>query len=113
MTADTGVTVSGDAAALNGMIQEIVENALKFSLTRASFELKNENGLVRFTSSNDTDLKTGSTDQIFDRFTRLENAKGKAGNGLGLSYVKDAVKAHNGRMSAGVADGVFTLRITL
>lgn len=113
VTADTGVTVSGDAAALNGMIQEIVENALKFSLTRASFELKNENGLVRFTSSNDTDLKTGSTDQIFDRFTRLENAKGKAGNGLGLSYVKDAVKAHNGRMSAGVADGVFTLRITL
>ena len=113
VTADPGVTVQGDAAALNGIVSELVENALKFSLTRASFGLKNENGLVRLTAMNDTDLKPGSTDQIFDRFTRLENAQGKTGNGLGLSYVRDAVKAHNGRMSAAVSDGVFTLKITL
>lgn len=110
---EPGIMIDGDSAALNGMISEIVENALKFSLCKASFELKNENGIPRFTAENDTELKEGDTEQIFDRFTRLDNAEGKPGSGLGLSYVKDVVKAHNGRMSASVHDGMFTLRITL
>ena len=33
--------------------------------------------------------------------------------GLGLSYVKDIAKAHNGRVSAKVSDGLFVLKIAL
>ena len=41
-----------------------------------------------------------------------ENAK-EGDDGLGLSYVKQTVKAHNGRASAAVSGGIFTLCITL
>ena len=76
-----------------------------------SFSLKNENGRISLISSNDTDLADGPADQVFDRFTRLSNADGVDGNGLGLSFVKETVKSLNGRLSASVANGVFTLKI--
>lgn len=110
--ADPGVTVDADAAALNGIVNEALENALKFALSRASVSLKKEEESVRFTVENDTDLTQNGIEQIFDRFTRLENAAGKPGSGLGLSYVREAVKAHNGRLSAAVENGVFSLRIS-
>ena len=114
LTAETApdVTVAADPEAMNKLIDELVENALKYSLTKASFTLRNENGVVLLQTQNDTDLPNGPVNQIFDRFTVLENAK-EGGAGLGLSYVKQVVKAHNGRASASVADGIFTLRITI
>ena len=106
------VTISGDPEAINGMICEIVDNALKFAVSKACFTLKNEAGCVQLETSNDTDLPEGPADQVFDRFTKLQNAK-EEGAGLGLYNVKETVKAHNGRVSAVVANGMFTLRITL
>ena len=85
---------------------------MQFSLTKAHFKLKNENGVILIQAQNDTYLPDGPADQAFDRFTTLQNAK-EGDDGLGLSYVKQTVKAHNGRASAAVSGGIFTLRITL
>ena len=114
LTADIepDVTVKADPEGMGKLIDELVGNALKFALSRAHFVLKNKNGSVLIEASNDTDLPDGPADQAFDRFTTLQNAK-EGGAGLGLSYVKQTVKAHNGRAAAAVADGTFTLRITL
>lgn len=114
VTADVapGVTLSADPEGIKRMIDEIIDNALEYSLTRASFRLNNENGAVLLETQNDTSLPDGPADQVFDHFTVLENAK-EGSAGLGLSYVKEMVKALNGRASARVADGVFTLRITI
>lgn len=114
LTSETapGVTLEADPEAMNKLIGELIGNALKFALTKARFELKNDNGAVLLLAQNDTDLPDGPVNQVFDRFTVLENAK-EGGAGLGLSYVKQAVKAHNGRASAQVAGGTFTLRIIL
>ena len=62
---------------------------------------------------NDTDLPEGAVDQIFDRFITLENATDPEHVGLGLAYVKDAVRALDGRVSARVEGGTFVLRIDL
>ena len=70
-------------------------------------------GVVNTVLSNDTDLPPKSVEQVFDRFTRLDNAEGVPGAGLGLSHVKEIVRAHNGRISAKVADGVFSVRVSL
>ena len=59
-----------------------------------------------------TELPDGSADQIFDRFAILANAP-EDSVGLGLAYVRDIVKAHDGRVSAKIADGVFTLQLDL
>ena len=64
-------------------------------------------------ASNDTNLPDGTLDQVFDRFTRLDNARDLPGAGLGLSHVKEIVQAHNGRAGAKAANGEFILRISL
>jgi len=110
---ENGVFIPGDAEVIRKAVKEIVENSLKFSNNRAEFRLYKEGDRIILTSSNDSNLPDGTADQVFDRFTRLENAAGKEGNGLGLSYVKDVVKSLNGRLSARVENGVFSLRITL
>ena len=108
------VQLSADPEAVKQMINELIGNALKFALSKASFELANENGYVRLETRNDADLPDGPADQAFDRFTVLNNADGqKAGAGLGLAYVKEVVKAHHGRVTAAVSGGVFTLCITI
>lgn len=110
---DTGIKVNGDPETVRKAVKELIENSLKFAKGSASFSLKNENGRISLVSSNDTDLPDGPADQVFDRFTRLSNADGIDGNGLGLSFVKEVVKSLNGRLNASVSGGVFTLRITL
>ncbi len=109
---EPGVSVSADPDAMNGMIGEIVENACRYAKTHASFTLARENGYVLIETANDTDLPDGQVNQAFDRFTKLENASADAA-GLGLSLVKETVKAHSGRASASVEGGEFRLRITL
>ena len=95
---------------MSRLTDELIDNAVKFALTKVSFTLKNENGYVVIETANDASLPDGPADQVFDRFTTLENSDG---TGLGLSYVKDIVKAHKGRASAEVAGGIFTLRILM
>ena len=100
--------------AIKQTADELVSNALKYSVSKACFTLKEENGHVLIETINDADLPDGPADQVFDRFTVLQNAKGgESSAGLGLAYVKEVVKAHKGRASAEVKDGTFILRITL
>lgn len=110
---EEGVKVNGDVEAVSRAISELVENSLKFAVSSATFELKNENGRVKLRQTNDTTLPNGNIEQIFDRFTTLENADGTDSHGIGLSLVKDTVKAHNGRTTAKVDNGKFVLEILL
>ncbi|MBR5427566.1 MAG: HAMP domain-containing histidine kinase [Clostridia bacterium] len=107
------VTVNGSAEALRGVCEQLVDNSLKFSVSRALFTLSREGGRITLCASNDARLPDGTADQVFDRFTRLSNANGVEGDGLGLSFVKDAVKVHDGRVEAKVSNGEFCVRILL
>lgn len=108
------VQLTADPEAIKRLIDEIVDNAQKYALTKARFTLARENGYVLLEAENDADLPDGPADQVFDRFTVLSNApQTETGAGLGLAHVKEIVKAHKGRVSATVLNGVFTMRITL
>ena len=107
-----GVSINADPMALKKAIEELADNAIRYALTRASFTLKQENGAILLETENDTSLPDGPKNQVFDRFVKLENGR-EEHPGLGLSYVKEAVKALNGRLQASVADKTFTLTVTL
>ncbi len=109
---EEGVTLTGEPEAMRQVVSELIENALKYSRGKASFSLKREDARIKLTASNGTELPSGQVDQMFDRFTVLSNASdGSAG--LGLAYVRDIVRAHNGRVGARVIDGSFVLQIDL
>ena len=108
-----GIAVQGDGASLAALFEELLDNALKFGKSTATLSVKQDNNRVEIVLSNDTDLPPKSVEQVFDRFTRLDNAEGVPGAGLGLSHVKEIVRAHNGRIGAKVADGVFSVRVSL
>ena len=108
-----GMVLKGKPEEMGKAVDEIVLNAVEYALTKAEFILKDENGHVVLETRNDTTLKDGPADQVFDRFTVLENGKKVEGAGLGLAYVKDIVKAHKGRVSAMVSGGIFILRVTI
>lgn len=106
-----GLTIAGDAEKLQKFAGELTDNAFKFALTSVTIVLSRENGRTQLTVRNDTSLKNGNYEQVFDRFVRLPNADALPGAGLGLTYVKDAVKAHNGRVTAKVAEGEFQVKV--
>lgn len=107
------VIVAADPDALKRLLDELCENVLRFAKSKAAFILRADNDRVTLIAENDADLPDGSCDQVFDRFTRLDNAASIESAGLGLSYVKDIVKAHDGRVHAQVTDGVFRLTVSL
>ena len=115
LTADISekIVVKGDEEVLRGILEEALENARKFGKTKAFIRLAKEGERVLLTAENDTDLPDGEQEKIFDRFIRLENAAGQEGAGLGLSFIRGAVRARGGRVSARVTDGLFRLSIGL
>ena len=54
-------------------------------------------------------------DKIFDKFYRADHARGSdiAGNGLGLSIVRETVERSKGKVWAEYAQGYFSLHIRL
>ena len=111
--ADHDIMIEADEETVRRALYEIVDNSLKYSEGKADFSLKKQGERITMTVKNPTSLPNGSSDQVFDRFTRLSNASDKEGAGLGLSYVRETVRMLGGRVSAKVVSGEFILRITL
>ncbi|MEN9506678.1 MAG: hypothetical protein RI958_2604 [Actinomycetota bacterium] len=89
--------VAGRPHALERAINNLVENALKFS-----------DGLVEVTvrdgsvSVSDRGPGLGSTDRskLFDRFYRSAEARAMPGSGLGLAIVREVAERHGGTVDA-------------
>jgi len=96
-------TVYGDGYHLNNVLNNLLDNACKYSpdtpqLTITTF---NKNGLV-VVSVSDKGLGINKTDQkiIFQEFSRVNtgDVHNVKGFGLGLTYVWQIVKLHNGTL---------------
>lgn len=106
------ITLSADNENMAGMIGELISNAQKYAVSDVVFTLTQHRDRIRLTASNDTTLKNGSYDQIFDRFVTLSNAA-DGSTGLGLAYVREVVRECDGRVSAAVKDGRMQIEIDL
>ena len=110
---EKGISLELDGDAFYSVVAELMENAYKFAISYAHAELKRDQGHVALTVVNDAALPETGAETVFDRFSRLSNAEGIPGNGLGLSYVKDAVKAMGGRAAVEINENIFTMRVIL
>ncbi len=95
--------VSGDARRLQEVLQNLLDNAIQYTLPGGNIVLSAEtrNDEVIFTVA-DTGIGIPQADQprIFERFYRVDVARSReaGGTGLGLSIAKHLIEGHGGRI---------------
>ncbi|WP_406630893.1 sensor histidine kinase [Amycolatopsis sp. WGS_07] len=88
-------SVTGDEGALERMVLNLLDNALKFSPAGSVVTVRSAPGLV---SVGDEGPGIAPADRApaFDRFWRSPEARSLPGSGLGLAIVADVAAAHGG-----------------
>jgi len=92
-------TIYGDRERINQVIQNLVNNALKFTDTgtiKISVEKNKCNEIIVTV----TDTGTGIAKEIFPRLFNKFATKSKSGTGLGLYISKAIIEAHGGSIEA-------------
>ena len=102
------------------IVLNLVSNAFKFTLNgEIAIALRELDGVARLTvRDTGTGIPADQIDRLFDRFHRVEGAKGRSfeGSGIGLALVRELVKLHEGEITVQSEDGrgsVFTVTIPL
>jgi signal transduction histidine kinase len=97
-----GVTVIGNAERLRQVVDNLLENAIKYTPHGGRVEVtlsRRNSEAVLCVQDNGIGIDAGDLPSIFDRFFQAEKGRPEAGGaGLGLSIVKSIVNAHQGRI---------------
>jgi len=112
------VMLEGNTEQLRGLVENLADNALKFTPAGGSVtvNLHQVDGWAEL-SVTDTGIGIPAEDlpQLFSRFHRGRNAAACAGSGLGLAIVKATAEHHGGQVTAQNTDhgARFTVRFRL
>ncbi|MEA2973046.1 MAG: hypothetical protein QOG82_1504 [Actinomycetota bacterium] len=103
-----GVVVSGRRDDLARAIGNLLDNASRYATAGVTVALSSSADTVTLVVEDDgRGVAPADRERIFERFTRLDDARGRrgtdGGTGLGLAIVREIVEAHGGRVT--VADG--------
>ena len=98
----TGLTVPcvlGAADDLGRVVANVVDNAARYATRSVRIRVGRDDGIAVLTVSDDgPGIPVADRERIFERFTRLDAARGAStgGAGLGLAIAKDIVERHGG-----------------
>jgi len=108
--------MSFDKAAIEQMLLNLLENAMKYSDTTKYVAIRlfqQEGAIALEVADTGTGIPDEDVDKIFEQFYRGSNASEKGGYGLGLFLVKRVVEAHHGRIEVTTASNRgTTFRVT-
>lgn len=93
---------SGDPTALDRVARNLVGNAVRHAASIVVLQLAEHDGLVTFVVADDgTGIPEPNRERVFERFTRLDEARSRdaGGAGLGLAIVRDVVMRHGGQVA--------------
>ena len=118
---DTPVNVPGDWDALELVVNNLLDNALKYTPPAGSVRVRlRAEADEAFITIEDSGIGIDPKhhDRIFERFYRVDKARSRelGGTGLGLSIVKHVCKVHGGAVAVRSAPGqgaTFTVRLPL
>ncbi len=106
---EESVVVSADRSHLYNIVNNLVENAIKYSGPSVDINASTteNNGIIELhISDTGNGISTGDIKHIFRRFYRGKASAGEQpGIGLGLAYVKLLVDAHGGEISVESSEG--------
>lgn len=126
---DSPPLISGDAARLEQAISNLIDNAIKYNRSGGSvqvyagsemheLDVPNSNpeatahrsvrcALVRVRDTGQG-IPAASQPRLFERFYRVDAARAAGGSGLGLSIVREILRAHNGEIEITSQENVGT-----
>ncbi|MFI0780361.1 sensor histidine kinase [Streptomyces sp. NPDC021212] len=94
-----GGRVRGDAEALRCVVRNLLDNARRHAERHVRVVLGESGGTVELTVSDDgSGIPAADRTRVFERFTRLDEARSReaGGSGLGFAIVGKVVTAHGG-----------------
>lgn len=95
------VPLHGDADALARVVANLVDNATRYARTGVTVEVIADGTHGRLVVSDDgPGISLADRERVFERFTRLDEARSRdaGGSGLGLAIVRELVRAHGGEV---------------
>lgn len=100
-----GITVSGDASLLKIALENLLDNAWKFTGNRKEtcieFGCRQEEGQeIFYLQDNGVGFDMTYADKLFTAFQRLHRAEEYPGTGIGLSIVARVIRRHGGEVWA-------------
>jgi signal transduction histidine kinase len=106
--------VRGDVDQLARALRNLLENATRHAEKRVDVELRRDgDAAVVVVVDDGAGIPAGRREWVFERFTRLDDARSRdaGGSGLGLAIVKEIVQAHGGTVV--VADSAAGARLVV
>jgi signal transduction histidine kinase len=106
----------GDPAALRRVVDNLVANAVRHATSRVSLVAGRSADRVVVTVADDgPGIPAADRQRVFDRFTRLDDARNRdsGGAGLGLAIVRELVRLHSGTVTLGDASPGLRVALTL
>ena len=112
------LVVTADAARLARVFGNLLRNAIAYSDEGTPVEIEaaaGEGSVVVTVSDTGATIPSHKLRAIFDRFFRLDEARGSAtgGAGLGLAIAREIVELHGGSISAASENGRTTFTVEL
>jgi light-regulated signal transduction histidine kinase (bacteriophytochrome) len=104
-TAPDSTLVEGDPMLITALMQNLIENAWKFSSPRdhahIEFAAKEQDGETIYSLGDDgVGFDMAYASKLFEPFQRLHNNDEFPGTGIGLATVQRVINRHNGRIWA-------------
>jgi len=116
-SAVSGAQLSGNADLLTRAVRNLLDNANRYADRAVTVALAEDDHSVVLTIADDgPGIPAAEQARIFERFTRLDDARTRdtGGTGLGLAITHDVVTAHGGTITLENAPGArFTLTFPL
>jgi len=94
--------VSGDRDAIDRLLVNLIDNAVRYAKSQVTVAVRREDGEVMLTVTDDgPGIPDADLERAFDRFARLDDARSRdgdegAGAGLGLAIVRATAQAYGG-----------------
>lgn len=110
------LSLKGNEELLRQLVSILLDNAFKYSNNKGWIKIRLKVGKKKtlIVENSVEEIISGSHDEVFERFTRLEQSRNSSlgGYGVGLAIAKSIVGRHHGKIKAYSEDNnTFTIRI--
>jgi signal transduction histidine kinase len=108
--------IMGDPEELRRAVGNLVDNAVRHARTRVEVAAEVDHDQAVISVSDDgPGIPLADRERVFERFTRLDDSRGRSsgGAGLGLAIVRELVTRAGGTVALSAASSPWTVRAEL